>query len=75
MDNAVIQRVVERMELLPSDLQQLVLEFVQTLQASRQRGVAGRQLLQFAGAISNEELGPMQQAIVAGCTQIDLNEW
>jgi hypothetical protein len=75
MDNAVIQRVVERMEMLPSDLQQLVLEFVQTLQASRQRGVAGRQLLQFAGAISNDELGRMQQAIVAGCAQVDLNEW
>lgn len=75
MDSAIIERVVERMEILPSDLQQLVWEFVQTLHASRQRGLPGRQLLQFAGAMTNDELGRMQQAIVAGCAQVDLNEW
>lgn len=75
MSDTVITKVVERMEMLPSDLQQLVLEFVQTLQSTRRRGVAGPQLLHFAGAISGEDLDRMQHTVTAECAQINLNEW
>jgi hypothetical protein len=75
MDNSVISNVVVRMEMLPSDLQQLVLDFVQTLQASTQKGVPGRQLLQFAGAIPADDLTRMRQAVVSACEQVQLNEW
>jgi hypothetical protein len=75
MDNSVIANVVERMEMLPSDLQQLVLDFVQTLQASAQKGVPGRQLLQFAGAIPADDLTRMRQAVLSACEQVQLNEW
>jgi len=75
MENSVIGRVTERMELLPSDLQQLVWEFVQTLQATTQQGVPGRQLVHFAGAIPTEELERMNQAVTASCENVNLNAW
>ncbi|MCX6050584.1 MAG: hypothetical protein NT075_36300 [Chloroflexi bacterium] len=75
MTNSVISKVVEHMEMLPSDLQQMVLEFVQSLQASPLRGTPGKQLLQFAGFIPVDELDFLRDAITAGCEQVDLNEW
>ncbi len=75
MSNSVISKVVEQMEMLPSDLQQIVLEFVQSLQAYPLRGTPGKQLLQFAGFIPVDELDLMRGAIVVGCEQVDLNEW
>jgi hypothetical protein len=75
MDNSVITKVMARMEMLPSELQQLVLEFVQTLQVATDQGVPGHQLLQFAGAIPTDDLARLQQGIVTGCEQVALNEW
>ncbi len=75
MSNLVICKVVEQREMLPLDLQQMVLEFVQSLQATPLRGTPGKQLLQFAGFIPIEELSLMRSAIVASCERVDLNEW
>lgn len=75
MDDSVITKVVERMQLLPSDLQHLVLDFVQTLQVVTPQGVPGRQLLQFAGVIPTDDLTRMHQAILNACEQADVNEW
>ncbi len=75
MSNSVISKVVEQMEMLPTDLQQMVLEFVESLQGSARHGTAGKQLLQFAGFIPIDELALMRGAITAGCEQVDLNEW
>ena len=74
MENQIVTRVIERMELLPADLQHLVLEFVQTLQRSTQQGVPGSQLFQFAGAIPADDLVTMRQVVGAGCEQVQLNE-
>jgi len=71
----VISKVVEQMEMLPIDLQQMVLEFVESLQGSTLHGTSGKQLLQFAGFIPIDELDLMRGAIVAGCEQVDLNAW
>lgn len=75
MSNSVISKVVEQMEMLPTDLQQMVLEFVQSLQGSSLHGASGKQLLQFAGFMPIDELDLMRGAIAAGCEQVDLNEW
>jgi hypothetical protein len=75
MSNTLITQVVEHMKTLPDNLQKQVLEFVQTLEASVPRGVAGQELLRFAGLISPEDLQLMQQAIEDGCEQVDVNEW
>ncbi len=79
MSNSVISKVVEQMEMLPADLQEmvldLVLEFVQSLQVAPLRGTPGKQLLQFAGFIPIDELDLIRGAITASCEQVDLNEW
>ena len=75
VSNSVIARVVEQMEILPIDLQQMVLEFVQSLQSTPLRGTPGKQLLQFAGFIPTDELNLMRGAISTGCELVNLNEW
>jgi len=60
---------------MPYDLQHQVLEFARALNLSVARGVAGRQLLRFAGAISRSDVELMQAAIAQGCEQVDANEW
>ena len=71
MENQIVARVIERMELLPLDLQQLVLEFIQTLQASTQQGVTGQQMLSFAGIIPGEELAHMRQAVATDLPRLN----
>jgi hypothetical protein len=39
------------------------------------RGVDGRQLLRFAGAIPPEDLALMERAIEEGCERIDGDDW
>lgn len=75
MENPIIARVIERMEELPADLQQIVLDFVQTLQAAAPHGVPGRTLLSFAGAIPADDLARMRQAVTLACEQAQLSEW
>lgn len=75
MENPVITSVRERMEWLPTDLQQLVLEFVQTLQASARQGLPGKELLQFAGAIPADDIVLMRSVVTLACEQVPVNEW
>ena len=51
MSNNIRTKVIEQLDTLPENLQRQVLEFVQALQVFAQRGVPGKQLLEFAGAI------------------------
>ncbi|MDP2157570.1 MAG: hypothetical protein Q8K68_07680 [Nitrospirota bacterium] len=55
--------------------QRRVLDFARALALSGVKGVPGKQLLSFAGAISIDDLKAMEQAIANGCEKIDLNEW
>jgi len=86
MSSAVITQVVKHLEVLPFDLQNQVLHFVQSLESALMRGVQspdssvirgvpGRQLLRFAGTIPTEDLQLMRQIIEEGCEQVDLDEW
>lgn len=75
MSNAMIAEVVQQMENLPDNLQQQVLDFIEKLTISAQRGVPGKRLLQFAGIIPPDDLKLMSQAIEQDCEQVDLNEW
>ncbi len=75
MSNSIVTTVVEQLVTLPDELQQQVLEFVQTLKASVRHGVSGKQLLRFAGFIPLDDLQRIRQAIDTGCAQVDLNEW
>ncbi len=75
MSESVIPTVVEQMLVLPDDMQRQVLAFLQNLRATTQRGVPGKQLVQFAGMIETEDLARMQQAIENACERVDSSEW
>ncbi len=75
MNTLVIEKVVEQLKDLPYELQWRVLEFTRALAFSAPRGIPGRLLLRFAGAIPLSEVELMRQAIEQGCEQVDINEW
>ncbi len=75
MSSIIKAKVIEQLETLPENLQRQVLAFVQALQMVVRRGIPGKQLLEFAGAIPLDDLELMRQAIEEGCGQADLNEW
>ncbi len=60
---------------LPLEQQRHVLEFVRALAAMRVRGVPGRALLRFAGAIDVSDLATMAQAIEDDCEQVHGEDW
>jgi hypothetical protein len=61
MSSTVKAQVMAQLDILPEDLQQQVLEFVQALQVFTQRGIPGKELLQFAGTIPLDDLELMRQ--------------
>jgi hypothetical protein len=69
---SVKDNLIAQMDKLPYELQLRVLEFVKTLTP---KGVAGKSLLRFEGAISDDDLLLMTQAINENCERIDVNEW
>lgn len=75
MNTRVIEKVVEQLQSLPYDLQRQVLEFTRVLALSVPRGTAGKQLLQFAGAIPRGDVELIREAIELGCEQVDTDEW
>jgi len=75
MNTRIAEKVMEQLQSLPYDLQRQVLEFTRALAFSVPHGAAGRQLLQFAGAIPRSDVDLMQGAIEQGCEQVDTDEW
>ena len=67
MGTLVIEKVVEQLKVLPSELQWRVFEFTRSLTISVPRGIPGRQLFAFAGSIPAGDLDLMRQAIEEGC--------
>lgn len=75
MDISVIDKVIEQLKDLPQELQWRVLEFTRSLTVSTPHGIAGVQLLSFAGTIPLSDVKAMQLAIEQGCEQVDAHEW
>ena len=75
MNTPIVKEVVDQLRTLPYELQQRVLEFARALAQSPLRGVPGKQLLRFAGAIPRDEVQRMREAIEEGCERIDADEW
>lgn len=73
--STIKQEIVRELDHLPLELQRRVLDFAQALVLSLPKGVPGRQLLRFAGALEAEDIQAMTQAIEAGCEQVDVDEW
>ncbi|MEO1590470.1 MAG: hypothetical protein AAFU71_04160 [Cyanobacteria bacterium J06632_22] len=77
---SIIDQVVEHLNNMPQALQRQVLHFAQTVSARAvspvsRRGTSGKTLLRFVGAIPQEDLALMQEAIVQDCGQVDIDEW
>lgn len=74
MNVSIVDRVIEQLKSLPQELQWRVLEFARALAVSTPRGVPGKQLLRFAGALPADEAETMRTAIEQHCEQVD-DEW
>ncbi len=73
MTTAIIKdSLIAQMDKLPYDLQLRVLDYVKSLIP---KGVDGKSLLRFEGAISDDDLRLMSQAIEQDCERVDVNEW
>lgn len=73
MSDAVKEQILAQLAGLSEDQQLRVLDFARSLVSPD--GIAGRDLLRFAGAIEKEDLQTMSQAIEEGCEKIDPDEW
>jgi hypothetical protein len=77
--NPTIQsELLSYMVQLPADDQARVVEFARSLAGAvptKKVGVPGKDLLRFAGTISEEDARQMIEAIEEGCEQIDASKW
>lgn len=69
------KEILEQLEKLADDQQQQVLNFIHVLAVNRPRGIPGKELLRFGGAIPTEDLRTMEETIEEGCEQVNPNEW
>jgi len=76
MVSSVLEKELrQQLEHLPFGQQRQVLNFARALVSTRTKGVAGHQLLQFAGTIESSDLKEISQAIAEGCEKVDKHEW
>jgi hypothetical protein len=76
MLNATVKKeIVSQIERLDYEHQRRVLEFARVLAVTGPKGIPGKQLLSFAGAIHADDLKTIKQAIEDNCEKVNLNEW
>ncbi len=76
MLNSILEKELHtQLERLPAGQQRQVLDFARALVVARPRGVAGRRLLRFAGAIESADLKAISQAVEADCEGVSDNGW
>ncbi|MGD0693862.1 MAG: hypothetical protein ABSB82_03325 [Terriglobia bacterium] len=73
MIQTVKDQIIEQVDRLAEPQQRQVLEFAQKL--TPPRGVAGKDLVRFAGAIDPKDLEDISKVILEGCEKVDLNGW
>lgn len=64
--------LIAQLDKLPYGLQLRVLDFAKALIP---KGIQGKTLLRFEGAIPAEDLQLMSKAIEEGCEKVDTDEW
>jgi len=75
MKSSLKKEIIEKLELLPAEKQEKVLEFVGALTQNKITGIPGQKLLRFSGTIEKNDLDSMKRAIEEGCEKVDLNKW
>ena len=75
MVNPILERELhQHLEHLMASQQRQVLDFARTLAAVRRRGVAGTELIPFAGSLQTDDIQVIVQAI-KDCEKVDTHEW
>jgi hypothetical protein len=75
MENlTTIQEIVNRLKTFSLEQQRQVLDFMIELSGEPPKRYPGKNLLQFVGTISKEDLEIMKQTIEEGCEQVDESE-
>lgn len=67
--------IAERVAKLSPHLQEQVLLFVSSLEASAQKGETGAALARFAGSLDHLSAREMTQAIEEECERVDAGQW
>ncbi len=75
LSTTVDEELREQLDHLPMDQKHQVLEFARSLVEKKDHGVAGKDLLQFAGKIGAEDLVAIERAIKEGCEKLNPDEW
>ena len=73
--STTIQEIVKQLKPLSLEQQRQVLDFMLELSGEPPKQYPGKNLLQFIGTISKEDLKIMKQTIEEGCEQVDESEW
>jgi len=71
----ITKSLMEQIEELPESQQYQVLSYIQSLKKAPVEGVPGKNITQFAGSISSEDIDAIEKAIEEDCERIDINEW
>ncbi len=75
MNSEIISEAAAQMAILPYNLQEKALKFIQELTFPEKSGVPGRNLLKYAGFIPLDDLKIMSDVIENDCRKVDVNEW
>jgi hypothetical protein len=70
--SSIKDSLISQLDKLPYELQLRVLDFAKALIP---KGVEGKYLLRFEGAISADDLNLMAKAIEENCEKVDISEW
>jgi len=71
----VKQKIIEQINLLPAEYQIKVLDFARELAQSLPGGTPGKDLLQFAGIITEKDAQLINNIVNEECGRINADEW
>ncbi len=75
MSDAIKKQIMSQLDGLSDDEQRRILEVARRLASASPEGVAGKDLLRFAGMFDGDDARSMAEAIEEGCERVDLDEW
>lgn len=73
-DNTIEEAIISEIHHLEIDQQKKVLDYTRSLVKDTVKGVQGKDLLRFSGAINKADLQQMIQ-VIKDCEKIDPHEW
>ena len=75
MNIAIKEKIIEKIEKLNPEQQKQLLNFANVFELGKSKGVTGKELLRFSGAIKKSDLDIMELAIEEGCEKVNVNDW